>query len=595
MARPNTFRFAPGVVKDATELAASWTRSKRRWTDSDRIRFVGGLIQKLGGWAHQANGVFIGMCRGLLAWVDNTGVTQLAIGTNNKLYAVQVDTFNNITPIRKTSALTDPFTFTNTSADVVVTDAVHGAVNGDYVEITNTTEVAGITISGNYLVKSASANEYTITHSSAANADIAGGGSVTIEYEISAGRVDGEQGTGWGVGPYGGRADPGGYGYGEAAIGEFLALPPLTWTLDKWGEYLIANPRGGSIYEWQLSTSTRAAVLANAPTTVNAIFTTEEKHLVALRNDLVVQWCNQGENAVWSPSDQNSAGSREISGGSELLFGIPTRGTNLIFTDASVWTMTNIGGQDVFGFDQAAVGAAGIIGPRAAADAAGVVGWMGLGDFYYYDGAVRLMPNSSDIKQFVYDNLTDLQKEKVYCGTNSQFTEWWWLYATGTEIDRYVKVNYTDWSWDIGTLTRTALIDRGIFDNPIMTGTDGIIYKHEHGSDDIAGTATATSSMAEFAESSPYALADGRAHMDIVSIIPDYTNVTGDLTITILTRDFPQATKVSTALGTVTGTTTKVDPRISGKYVSYKHGASSIGGHWRMGSATFVVEPGGER
>ena len=415
----------PGVVKDETERAA-----KGRWTDSDRIRFVRGLPQKIGGWTKRyASSTFTGVCRGMHAWIDNSDLARLALGTNNKLTVVEGETFYNITPIRATASLSNPFDVVDGSPTVTVNDTAHGGRAGDYVEIDGASAVGGITPDGNYPIATVVDDDsYTITHGSNATSTVSGGGgaSVTIDYEIFAGRADGEQGSGWGVGSY----NEGSYGDARSS---FITLEPRAWSLDQWGQYLIACPRDGSIYEWQLSTGARAQALANAPTNNLGCFVTEEQHLVALGaggERLRVDWSDQSDNTTWSPSDQNTAGQRYLKGGSKILAGLPTRGTNLIFTDAGVWTMTFIGGLDVFAFDQVAVGAAGIIAPRAVAESEGIAYWMGQSDFYLFDGIVRPIPNSKDIRRFVLDNVTDLQKSKVSCGLNTAFSEVWWLYPT---------------------------------------------------------------------------------------------------------------------------------------------------------------------
>lgn len=578
---------AAGVVKDDSELAASARRKIMRWTDSDRIRFVNGLPQKLGGWEPHSATTFNGLCRGLIGWQDANSVARIGIGTHKKLYAAESDTFLNLTPIRKTSSLTDPFSVTDGDATVTVADTAHGASVGDFVEVSGASAVGGITPDGNYEVATVpDADSFTIEHSSAATSTVSGGGgSVTVEYEIAVGRQSGAQGSGYGVGTYG----SGTYG---SARDTYIVLPPRTWSLDNWGQYLVACPRGGSIYQWQLSPSARAAVVSNAPTNNTGIFVTEDKILVALGaggDKMRVEWCDRDGITTWTPSDQNTAGGRTLTGGSEILFGMRTRAGNLLFTDASVWSMIPLVGQDVFGFNQVAAGAAGIIGPRAAADVNGAAFWMGVGDFYQYDGVVRPIRNSKDIRRFVLDAVVTLQKDKCFCFVNTQFSEIWWLYATGTEIDRYVKVNWDDWSWDVGTLARTAGIDKQVFPYPIMAGTDGVLYAHETGVDDDEAA------MNEYIVSSPFQIGEGGTNFDILAIIPDFKTLTGEGTLTLITREYPQKAAVETSAGTIDSTTESLHPVASGRQAAYKWATSATGTNWRLGVMRFEIQPAGTR
>lgn len=570
-----------GVIKDDTELAAHG-----RWTNSDRIRFVRGLPQKLGGWVKQVSSTFDGKCRGLLAWQDAASVARLGVGTHKKLYALEGDTFFDITPLRESGSLTDPFTTTSGSAIVNVQDAGHAEVVGDFVNFSGASAVGGITIDGAYQVKTVvDSGNYTIEHSAAATSSASGGSTVSYEYEIHVGLEDGTRGTGYGVGTYG----SGTYG---TARSTYILLPPRIWSLDQWGQYLLGCPRDGNIYEWQLNTAVRAQLLANAPTDNIGILVTEEKHLLALGaggNKLLLQWPDQDDNTNWTVSDQTTAGSRNLVGGSEILFGVRTRGTNLIFTNASVFTVTFIGGSGTFGIRTVAAGASGIIAPRAACEVNGVVFWMGLNDFYMYDGSVRPIPNSKDNRRFVFDNLVTDQIGKVFCAPNTLFSEIWWFYATTTEIDRYIKVNLEDFSWDVGSLVRTAMIDRDEFANPLMAGGDGYVYAHESGVD-ADGAA-----MNETIKSAPRQLGDGHYTMEIFNVIPDFEDLVGTVTLTLLTRYYPHDTEFQRAVGTVSPTTTKLDIRASGRQTALQLDGSGVGDFWRLGTVRMEVERAGER
>lgn len=586
----------PGVVKDDTELIASERRNIRRWVDSDRIRFVHGRPQKLGGWAKQETTTFTGICRAMLAWLDNDNNKRICLGTHLKLQVAEGATFSNITPTSSTGQLSNPFDVTSGSPTVTVNHVNNGRNVRDYVEFANASAVGGITPDGNYDVKTVAADgdSYTITHGSNATSTVSGGGgTVDYEYEIPVGLADGTAGTGYGVGPYGKEE------WGDARTGgDTIDLVPRTWSIDNFGEFIVVNPRGLDIYQWELDKDTRAALLTEAPKNCTAIFVTEEKHIVALgadRQKMLVAWCDQDRSNVWKPSDQNTAGSRGLTGGSEILAGLRTRGTNLILTDASIWRMTFLGGigTGIFGFEQMAAGSVGIVGPKAACEVDGVVFWMGRNDFYFYDGLVRRMPNSKDIRRFVFDNLTELQRAKCHCGINTLFSEICWFYPDATEITRYVKYNYDDRAWDVGTLARTAMIDRGVFDNPLMAGADNIIYKHESGKDDVQ--ASSTVAMDEFITSAPFQLGDGTFATDINSVLTDFRDVSGHLNIDILTREYPQSPQETTRFGPVVANTTKVDGRASGRLIAEKISSGILGSAWRMGTIGFDIERAGKR
>lgn len=572
-----------GVVTDETELAA-----KPRWTNSDRIRFVRGLPEKIGGWTKKISSQFNGICRGLLAWLDNSNVGRLALGTHTKLLVLEGESLFDVTPLRASGSLSNPFSTTNGSTSVTVAHNAHGGIVGSTVIFDGASAVGGITIDGEYPIVTADTNEYTIEHSTAATSTAAnGGGTVNYQYLINVGRTDAVQGAGYGVGNYG-------EGTWGTVRSSFVLLPPRIWTMDQFGQDIVVCPRDGSIYQWQRDTNTRAQLLSNAPTPNLGILVTEEKHLVALGaggDKMKVEWSDQDAPNVWTPSDLNTAGGRALVGGSEILFGMRTRGTNLIFTDASVWTMTFLPGPDAFGFRQVAAGASGIISPRAACDVDGIAYWMGFNDFYLYDGRVRRIRRSKDNRRTVFDDLNIQQKDKIHVHCNTLFSEIMWLYcsASSNEIDRYVKVNYDTWDWDVGSLVRTAGIDRGVFDLPIMTSSDSYIYDHESGTDDDG------SAMNEFIRSSPIDISEGDFIMDIFGIVPDFKDLVGAVDITLFTRYYPQGKEERYDAGSVISDTEQLDVHTSGRQIAYQVGTDKTGTNWRLGTIRVDVAPGGER
>ena len=233
-----------GVYKDDSPAAA-----EGHFIDCDKGRFVRDKWQTFGGWEKFATSAVTGYARGIHAWADVSKNPYLAVGTHLRLYAFDVDgNKNDITPVTSRGDLTSPFTTSAGSTTVTVAHTNHGLVEDQKVKFYNASAVGGITIDGEYTVNaSPGTNDYTITHSSAASSSASGGGNVDYDYFLAPGNADGIGGLGYGTGGYGSG------GYGSPATG--LSLFPRTWSLDNWGQNLLANPRGGSIYEWAPNTA----------------------------------------------------------------------------------------------------------------------------------------------------------------------------------------------------------------------------------------------------------------------------------------------------------------------------------------------------
>jgi len=284
-----------------------------------------------------------------------------------------------------------------------------------------------------------------------------------------------------------------GYGYGFYGAGTYGTPRPdtgnlveaTTWSIDNWGEYLVAcSTTDGRLLEWQLGTSAKAAAIANAPTNNLGLIVTEERFIFALgasNNPRKVQWCDRENNTQWAALANNEAGDIELQTSGQIQTAIRTRGQTLILTDVDSFSSRYIGPPYVFGFER--VGSScGIISRMAAADVDMGVFWMGNGAFFRFDGNV-VSEIPCDVHDYVFGDINTAQKSKTWAFTNGQFGEIWWFYCSGSsnEIDRYVALDYKENHWLIGNLSRTAGTSRGVFTYPMLMGQDGAMYDHEVG------------------------------------------------------------------------------------------------------------------
>ena len=224
----------PGVNRENTRYT-----SEGGWYESDKVRFRQNTPEKIGGWQRISAETFLGVCRSLWNWVTLSSQNLLGIGTNLKFYIENGGAYYDITPVRATDTLTNPFT-TNGTTTVLVTDAAHGAINGDYVTFYGSTAVGGQTIVGEYQLTYVSINTYNITISAAATA-ATGGGTVYAVYQVNTGPSYAAPLSGWGASTW---------GSGTWGIGSSSTDALRIWNQVNWGEDLIYGPRGGPMYYW---------------------------------------------------------------------------------------------------------------------------------------------------------------------------------------------------------------------------------------------------------------------------------------------------------------------------------------------------------
>ena len=586
--------LAPGLYTINTSRGA-----KGRWKDGDHVRFRHGLSQKLGGWTKViSSAVFAGKARGVKDWAALSVQKIIGMGTHLKLYVWIGGTFSDITPIRESSTLAnDPFAVVNTSTTVTVTDVDHGLSVGDYAHYSGATAGGGITINGEYAVVTVpTTGSYTITHSTPATSTDAttGGAAVAYSYEVPVGTGDSAAGLGYGIGPYGAST------YGTARSVSGLLNMCRIWSLDNWGEDLIACPRGGGIYVWDSSTGvgTRAVVVTNAPTTCKAILmSSENRHLIALgahdgavSDPLLIRWCSSEDYTAWTASVTNTAGDKRLDFGNEIYCCIKTSKESAIFTDSTLYTMTFDGPPYTFGFSYIGLNG-GIAGPNAAKEQDGRVFWMGKGNFFVYDGAIKTL--FCEVLNHVFDDINWTQRAKIYAGSNREFSEVWWLYPTAasTECDAYVIYNVVENHWTYGTLARTFIVgDSDTFPTPYAAGTDGYLYHHESGVDDDA------SALESSLESGDVDIDDGEYLMHVRKVVPDFKTLDGSISLTLNGKEYPGSSEtIASTAQTITATTKFVNPRIRARQVSVSLVTTAVGDDWRMGTLRLDVKQHGKK
>ena len=398
---------------------------------------------------------------------------------------------------------------------------------------------------------------------------------------FTAGIADAVSKTGYGYSTYGSLA------YGTARPDTGTITPATTWSMDTWGEYLVAcSNADGKLYEWQLgfTTPTLAAAITNAPVNNKALLVTQERILFALGaggNPRKVQWCDQENNTLWTPAGDNLAGDYELATAGTLIAGKRVKGVNLLFTDVDVHTAQYVGAPFVYGFEKAGSGC-GLISAQAVAAIDTAAIWMSKAGFWIYDGYVKPLP--SDVSDYVFDNLNFNQASKVYAVHNSKYGEIWWYYPSSgsTENDSYVTFNYRENHWNIGLLARTAGADSGVFANPLMVSTDGFVYEHEVG--------FAYDSASLYAESGPVQIGNGDNIMSVRQVVPDEQTL-GEAVVSFKTRNYPTGTQSTFGPFTAANPTSV---RFSGRQVNVKVTGNTLA-DWRIGVMRLEAIPAGKR
>lgn len=592
----------PLVIKPGFYTLTSDRNCLGRWKGGNLVRFRFGQPEVIGGWQKLSETTFLGLARGGCPLVTLSGVKYQCFGTSKKLYVTEGGVYYDITPIRASSTINNnPFATTSGSAVVTVTDTAHGASDGDYVTYSGASAVAGLTLNNEYALTYIDANSYTITASSNANATTSGGGaSVVAAYQITLGASSGGGGVGWGTGPWGGGT------WGTPRSIAVAAAPTRTWSMGAWGEDLIANPRGGSIYLWDSSagTSTRATLISQAPVECEFITISPlDRHLIAYgctpvgggaKDPLLVRWCVSEDYTTWTPTDTNDAGDQRLDKGSKILSACAAREEIGVFTDTAFYSQYFAGPPDTFGWRLIGEGC-GIAGPLARCEFNGRIYWQGRHAFFIYDGTLKKM--DCDIQNWVFDGIMPEQGDKWHAARDEVFNEIKFFFTRGsaTEISHYAAVSLEDGAWSSAAMVRTFWQSQSeVSTVPLAAGINGYLYEHETGvtADGAAIGEYIESYDTEIPGASDGSVGAGERLMHVGKMIPDFTSI-GSVTITLKARKYPEGEQVTRGPFTLTATSKYIKPRIRGRQVSVR--IDGLSGFWHYSPPRFDVRPHGKR
>jgi hypothetical protein len=633
-------KFLPGIDKQNTAVGADG-----RWVDSDNVRFRYGLPEKVGGWSSLITDTIVGVARKMHAFVDISGNRYVAIGTDKFLLLYFEGQLYDITPLRSTLSSATIATTSGSAVCTVTTGTSHGLIAGDIVLLDNVTLPGGTGYTDAdfedklfQVTSITSTTEFTITQSTNATATVSTGGSIDVKPYENVGPAEQSYGYGWGTDTWGSG------GWGDASSANDVVLEPGLWSLDNFGQVLIATIANGKTFTWNAGAATPLTVRASTSTSGFStsanptasrltLVSPTTRHLVHLgtettigdtttQDDMFIRFSDQEDINDYTATAINSAGDFRLQDGTKIVGAVKAKETILVWTDNALYTMRFIGAPFTFGFEQVGTNC-GLIGKNAVVEIDGVAYWMSPNGFFSFDGTVKSL--TSSIEDYVFDQLDSTKGQQVYAGIDNLHTEVIWYYtSTSSDFnDQYVIYNYGESSpqlsvWYPGTEARTTWIDGIVYPNPFATkfnssstgtfpvivGESGlgqtVLFEHHVGMDQVNpdGTTTAiTSYIKSFDFDLDIQGTAGEFFLAMRRFIPDFKNLEGDIQVTMSVKRYPQESDTVTALSpfTITTSTTKIDTRTRGRFANIKIENDGISEDWRFGTIRLDLQPDGRR
>ena len=445
-------------------------------------------------------------------------------------------------------------------------------------------------------------------------------------------------------------------GFGSAVNASTVVLEQGLWSLDNFGQVLIATVANGKTFTWnagaatplttRASTTTSGFATGSNPTASRVtLISPTTRHLIHLgtettigdtttQDDMFIRFSDQEDINTYAPSATNSAGTLRIQDGTKIVGAIKAKEVILIFTDNALYTMKFIGAPFTFQLDQVGTNC-GLIGKNAVVEIDGAAFWLSQKGFFLFDGTVKSIPCT--VEDFVFDNFDTTKGQQVAAGLNNLFTEITWYYPSSgsTFNDKYVVFNYGESTgvpggvWYTGTEARTSWMDATIYPTPYATkysstadgtfpvviGQDGLgqtkYFEHEVGTDQVNEDGS-TTTVASFIKSFDIDLEQkqrdargrssgpkiaGEIFLAMRRFIPDFKNLQGNAKISLAVKRYPQQSDSTTTLSpfTVTSSTDKKDTRARGRFVNVKIENDASNESWRFGTLRLDIQPDGRR
>jgi hypothetical protein len=640
-------QFKPGFNKQATETGA-----EGQWVDGDNVRFRYGQPEKIGGWQQLVDETLAGPVRDQHTWTDLNGRKYAALGTSKVLIIYYEGGFYDITPINADQTGCS-FDSTTTDDEVTVNLTSHGLSAGDYFKFKSVTlpgggvtgyTTADFTTNVFEIIATPTGNTFTITMpSNESGTGMSAQGSATLNSYIIIGPVFQTPAYGWGTDTWSAGA------WGEESSVTNVTLDPGSWSLDNYGQLLVATVRNGATYTWNPATAgaldIRAAIVSGAPTTsLMSLVSDRDRHLFLMgtettigspstQNKMFIRFSNQEDINVWNPTATNTAGTFLLDQGNEIITAVQGKDYVLVLTDQAAYQIQFVGPPFTFSIRQ--VGSnCGCLGQHAAVFAQGAVFWMGFsGGFFMYDGTVKQLP--SLVEDFVFTTQGDAlginynANQIAYGYHNSLYNEVGWYYAASgsQQINRNVVFNFLEQTWTTGSLARTSYNDAQTYALPYATqftvntipsfptingatNTYGSskYWAHETGVNEVDANGVSTA-ITSYIQSGDYDLdvqqgmaGDGENIMRVSRFIPDFKNLSGNAKVTMFFRNYPNQAEQSDSNGplitgpfTCNSTTTFVSTRVRGRQVSLKIENDAVNQSWRYGTLRLDIQAGGRR
>ncbi len=388
-----------------------------------------------------------------------------------------------------------------------------------------------------------------------------------------------------------------------------------SWGLASFGSIVMAAPGGGKLYQ-SATAGAQATLVTQAPAQINWMLVTPERQVLAFGcnqeiggafNGRCIRGSDLEDFTNWTTTASDNVFEHVLDGANDIVT------ARMIGRYVAVWTRGELYmGQFIgdpgqtYRFDRIDE-AAGIIGPNAACIANGRAYWVGP------DGRLRVWQPGLPVQiipcpvfKDYNDNIQRDYSALTIVSHVTRYSEIWIWYPDkreGTnENSRYIAYSLGESLaaqqpvWFRGQLARSAVLDSltvqavlsasGYVSSTVAADSAGHLWIQER------GTLSAISGW--YIQSADQYIEEGQRRVMIRGVRPDFLSQSGDISLTLNVRGYPQAAAVAKGPYTLSAGAKKKDFRASGSIMSVRLAPAS-NSFVRLGKLEFDTIPMGER
>lgn len=337
--------------------------------------------------------------------------------------------------------------------------------------------------------------------------------------------------------------------------------------------------------------------------------------MVAYGKDGTMRWCNAGEIDTWP--DSNTA----VVANTKLVAAFPKRGgaspTLLIWSLNSLNQSTYDGTTATFSSTTIEDNIS-IMSSKCIAKYNQMFFWVGVDQFYFYNGLVQKLQNTMNNDWF-FQNVNLTQRQKIWSIAVPRYKEIWTFYPRGTSVECNAAVIYNleEEVWYDTLIDRSAGVPTSIYPFPLWAGSTTVrtigssgitntfpIWTHENGTNRVEGSnVLAIDSFFETRQIDLWSMnPESSNFLRNRRVAPDFIQQ-GAMTLTINNQKYPNTIPVSDGPYTFVPNTVdeagisiqgteKIDMASQGGIVSFVFRSNVVDGFYQSGKSLYFLEKG---